>query len=104
MTKILLSDARLMGLQPVKSWLDRISLSVVWIEQHARKICSHMGVHPDHEIIWTKRRDGIIDPDIRSSLLVREGDGLPLRIDPALPKCPLVSERCAAEMVGGKRS
>lgn len=104
MTKIILNDARLTLLQPIENWLDRLRSFIVWIEQHARKNCSHMGVHPDHEIVRTKHRNGTINPDTRSSLLVGEGDVLPLRIDQALPNCPLVCDRYAAEMVVGESS
>lgn len=104
MTKIILNDARLTPIQPTENWLDRLRSFIVWIEQHARKNCSHMGVHPDHEIVWTKHHNGTINPDMCSSLLVRESDVLPLRVDSALPNCPLVCDRYAAEMVVGESS
>lgn len=104
MTKIILDDAWLQCLQPKENWLDHLSSSIVWIEQLACKICSHMSVHLDHEIVWTKHLDGTINPDMCSSLLVRESDVLPLRVDSALPNCPLVCDRYAAEMVVGESS
>lgn len=104
MTRILLNDARLTCLKPIEYWLGRLHSSVVSIEQHVRNICSHKGAHPEQEALWTKRRDGIIDPNMRSSHLVREGDGLPLRIDPALPTYPPVPGRCAADLAGRKSS
>lgn len=102
MTRIISNDARLTHLQPIENWLGRLRLFIIMIEQRARKTRSHISAHPDHEIIWTWHRNGVIDPDMRSSLLVGEGHGLPLRISPALPNCPLVSDWCAAEMTDGE--
>lgn len=101
MTEIIISDVRRMPKKPIQYWLDRLHLIIFRMEKHVRIICSHTSAYLCHEIIRSGYRGYILDPGLRSPELVRVSNGPPLRIDPALPKCPLVLGRCAAVLAAG---
>lgn len=104
MTDILLCDARLTSLQSEGTGPDRFPLLLSRMVQYVRNISSRMGVHPDPAMMEANNHNSIVVSDSRSPELVREGNGLPLRIVSALPKCPLVVELCAADSADGKSS
>lgn len=101
MTKIILGDVHLTSKTPIQYRLGRLHLTMSRLAKHARRTCSHTGEYLCHEIIGTKYRCAILFPGLRSPELVRVSNGRPLRIDPAIPKCPLVLNRCAAVLVAG---
>ena len=104
MTDILTCDARLTSLQSQGIGPDRLPLLLSRMVEYVRNTPSRMGVHADPAAIATNHHNSIVDPYSRSPELVREGNGLPLRIVSALPKCPLVVELCAADSADRKCS
>ena len=101
MTQMIISDARLMQPKPIEVWLDLLRLAAFQMTRFVCKLYSCMSTYLNLWIIGASHHVDILNSDQRSPELVRESNGLPLRINPVIPKCLMVSDRCAADMVSG---
>ncbi len=101
MTQMITSDARLMQLKPIEVWLDLLRLAAFQMTRSVCKLWSCMSRYLNLRIIGSNHHVDILNSDPRTSELVGKSNGLPLRINPVMPKCLLVSDRCAADMVSG---